>query len=284
MTTPSCHYVEVSASRDYEDQLVPIWWQCGYAGLVEEERDEAVTWRVFFDASVVPEVLHDCAARCAALHQTVTARVQTQPLQDWLSQWKTFFTPFEVSPKLVITTDGISHTPKPGQSPIVIVAGMAFGTGQHPTTQLIARAVAEDYPERRWPRLLDVGTGTGILGLVALFCGVSHVDGIDIDEDALVCAKENCLKNKMLERVFLSTTLNDVAGPYPVIVANILLDPLVEMAPRLASLLAKDGDLYLSGILSEQESPLRAAYDKVGLRHVRTTTQGEWAMVHMRKL
>lgn len=284
MTPSNCHYVEVAAPRDYEDRLVPIWWQSGYAGVVEEEFGTTVTWKVFFDADAAPEVLHDCATRCAALDKAVTARVQTQPLQDWLSQWKKFFTPAEISPQLVITTEGIPHTPKPGQTPIMIVAGMAFGTGQHPTTQLIARAVAEDYPQRRWSRLLDVGTGTGILGLVALFCGVAHVDGIDIDEEALVCAKENCLKNKMLERIFLSTTLDDVTGPYPVIVANILLDPLVEMAPRLASLLAKDADLYLSGILSEQETPLRAAYEKIGLRHVRTATQGEWAMVQMRKI
>lgn len=283
MTTPSCHYVEIVAPRDYEDRLVPIWWQSGYAGVVEEETPAAVTWKVFFDADAAPELLHDCATRCAALDPCIKSRVQTQALEDWLSQWKRFFTPAEISPQLVITTEGIPHTPKPGQTPIVIVAGMAFGTGQHPTTQLIARAVAEDYPQRRWSRLLDVGTGTGILGLVALFCGVPHVDGIDIDEDALVCAKENCLKNKMMDRVLLSTTLNDVSGPYPAIVANILLDPLVEMAARLASLLAKDGDLYLSGILSEQEAPLRAAYEKVGLRYVRTTTQGEWAMVQMRK-
>lgn len=283
MTTAGCQYVEVTASRDNEDRLTGIWWQCGYAGVVEETADTKLRWKVFFDPAAAPEALEDCAMRCKAVAPTVMARVQTQALEDWLAQWKTFFTPVEISPQLVITTDGIPHHPKPGQHPIVIVAGMAFGTGQHATTQLIARAIASDFPKCRWPRLLDVGTGTGILGLVALFSGVGQVDGVDIDEDALGCARENCLKNNKLDSIFLTTTLNDIWGPYPVIVANILLDPLVEMAPRITSLLAKEGDLYLSGILCEQEAPLRAAYESLGVHHVCTTTQGEWAMVHMKK-
>lgn len=283
MTDASCQFVEVIAPRENEDRLVPIWWQSGYAGLVEEIVGDRVCWKIFFDANVSPELLQECATRCMAVAPEIKATVQIQPLKDWLSQWKTFFKPVEVSSRLVITTEGIPHTPKSGQTPIVIVAGMAFGTGQHPTTQLIARAIAADAPKHHWDRMLDMGTGTGILGLVGLACGVAHVDGVDIDGDALICAHENIVKNKMDGRFSLSTALDAMAAPYPVIVANILLDPLVAMAHRLTSVLAKGGDLYMSGVLIEQTAPLQLAYEKLGLVHVTTEAQGEWAMVHMRK-
>lgn len=282
MSTAHCQFVEVTAPRALEDQLIPIWWESGYAGVVEEDAGASVRWKVFFESDVHPETLHDCATRCAAIDPGVAAHVQTQIVADWTEQWKSFFKPFEVSPRLVITTEGIPHTPRPGQSPIVIVAGMAFGTGQHPTTQLIARAIAADFPERQWDRVLDVGTGTGILGLVALGCGVKHVDGMDIDPEALICAEENAAKNNMLGMFSLHETLDTILAPYPCIVANILFDPLREMALTLASLLSTKGDIYLSGILIDQADPLIVAYEAQGLHHVRTDTQGEWAMLHMR--
>lgn len=282
MSTSHCQFVEVTAPRALEDQLIPVWWESGYAGVVEEDAGANVRWKVFFESDVHPEMLHSCAARCAAVNATVTAHVQSQVVTDWTEQWKSFFHPFEVSPELVITTEGIPHTPRPGQKPIIIVAGMAFGTGQHPTTQLIARALAADFPERRWDRVLDVGTGTGILGLVALGCGVAHVDGMDIDPEALICAEENISKNNMLKRFSLHDALDEIHPPYPCLVANILLDPLVEMAKRLTSLLAPNGDIYLSGILIDQVDTLIAAYVAQGLHHVKTDIQGEWAMVQLR--
>lgn len=282
MSTSHCQFVEVTAPRALEEPLVSVWWESGYAGVVEEDAGANVRWKVFFESGVHPEILHTCAARCAAIDSGVTAHVQSQVVADWTEQWKTFFHPFEVSPDWVITTEGIPHTPRPGQKPIMIVAGMAFGTGQHPTTQLIARAIAQDFPQQRWARLLDVGTGTGILGLVALACGVAHVDAMDIDPDALICAEENASKNNMLNRLSLHDSLSTILAPYPGVVANILLDPLIEMAPTLGALLGPGGDIYLSGILIDQVDALNAAYEGQGLRHMRTDIQGEWAMVHLR--
>lgn len=283
MSTSHCQFVEVTAPRVLEDPLVSVWWESGYAGVVEEDAGANVRWKVFFESGVHPEVLHTCAARCAAIDRGVTAHVQSQVVADWTEQWKSFFHPFEVSPEWVITTEGIPHTPRPGQRPIMIVAGMAFGTGQHPTTQLIARAIARDFSKQRWTRLLDVGTGTGILGLVALACGVGHVDAMDIDPDALVCAEENANKNNMLNMFSLYDSLDTVLAPYPCIVANILRDPLIEMAPTLTALTGAGGDIYLSGILQDQVAALRAAYEGQGLQHIGTETQDEWAMVHVRR-
>lgn len=283
MSTPRCHFVQVTAPAALEDQLTLIFWELGYAGAVEEPLGDTVRRRIFFAPETDLRVLQHCAALCAAVDSAVAATVESQVVEDWSAQWKQFFKPVTLSKSLVITTDGVPHPLAPGLTAIVIVAGMAFGTGQHPTTQLIARAIAADFPERRWDRLLDVGCGTGILGLVAAAAGVTHVDGMDIDPEALVCANENILKNNMLHIFTLSKTLDEFKVPYPCIVSNILLDPLVDLAPRLTALLAAGGDIYLSGILQEQAEQLKNAYEGEGLHHVRTEVQGEWVMLHLKK-
>lgn len=283
MSLTHYHYLKLTAPRALEDQLLGTLWQMGYDGLVEEDAGDALSWKIFFAPDTHDDHLRDCVRQCAALDPRVSAEIGVQPMADWSSLWKTFFKPVQVSRSLVITTEGISQKLAPGQTGVVIVAGMAFGTGQHPTTQLIARAIAADFPQRHWELALDVGTGTGILGLVALACGVSHVDAMDIDPDSIECVAENALKNNMMDRIALSETLDTFKGPYPCVMANILLNPLVEMAPELSRRLAPDGDIYLSGILTDQIEPLSAAYRSCGLRFVASTTQEEWAMVHLQK-
>lgn len=276
-------YLEVRAPRALEDVLLGTLWQLGYDGLVDVEAGDGFLWKIYFAPDTHRDHLENCVSQCCGLDAAVIAKICTQKTEDWSAQWKTFFKPVQVSPSLVITTEGIAQTLAPGQREVIIVAGMAFGTGQHPTTQLIARAVAADFPKRRWDRVLDVGTGTGILGLVALACGVPHVDAMDIDPDALKCVTENSIKNNMLDRISLSETLDMFRGPYPCLVANILLDPLVQMAPALSQRVAAGGDIYLSGILTDQVESLTEAYAACGLTQVRVDIQEEWAMVHLRK-
>lgn len=279
------HYdtLTLTAPRSYEEALLGRLWQLGYDGLVDSGDDLHLAWQIFFAPDTHADHVRHCLAQCQAVSKEVRAEIITQPLKDWSEQWKQFFKPVQVSPTLHITTEGIPQALGPGQQQVVIVAGMAFGTGQHPTTQLIARALASDFPRRHWARVLDVGTGTGILGFVALAVGVARVDAMDIDPDALNCAEENVIKNNMIDKIFLSSTLENLTGPYPCIVANILLNPLIEMAPELVRRLSPAGDLYLSGILKDQIAPLSVAYTSCGLRFVASTTQEEWAMVHLQK-
>ncbi|PIR20532.1 MAG: hypothetical protein COV45_05660 [Deltaproteobacteria bacterium CG11_big_fil_rev_8_21_14_0_20_47_16] len=283
MLPSSCRYILVSAPAFCEEALIPIWVNAGTTGFIEEDSRDRKVWKVFFNEDINDAALQDCVEASELVGTDVRAALATLPLEDWGTRWMQYFKPVEIAPQLVVTTDGVPYHPKSSENVITIVAGMAFGTGQHATTQLIARAIVADFPSRKWHRMLDMGTGSGILGLVGLMMGVAQVDGVDNDGDALEVAKENAFKNGKLDRFFLTTTLSDIQGPYPVIVANILLNPLVEMVDVLVTLLSSNGDIYLSGIVLDQVAPLRQAYESKGLTWVATQTQGEWAMLHLRK-
>lgn len=278
------HSLVIEAPVIYEDALYAAWLHHDYQGLIEEDLPAGKRWTIFFRPEQGAEHLVSCRNSCVTLApQDIQARLQTQPVQDWSNQWKEFFKPVPIAPGIVITADGIPCEVAPHERLLTIVVGMAFGTGQHPTTQLIARAVAHDYSQRQWSQLLDVGTGSGILGLVALACGVPQVAGVDNDPDALIVARENIDKNQYNGQFLLSESLGDFTGHYPAIVANILLAPLCDLAPLLLQRLAPAGDIYFSGILTEQIAPLSEVYVQQGLHVVRSETQGEWAMLHCRR-
>lgn len=155
----------------------------------------------------------------------------------------------------------------------------AFGTGHHPTTALCIEALEEALAVEPVERMLDVGTGSGILALVALHKGVREVVGVDIDKAALEAAAENARLNGMEQRLRLvGGGPEAVTGTWPLVVANVLAAPLVEMAPVLVRRLASRGRLILSGIpASGVENEVRDAYRHAGLRHLETSRRGGWA-------
>ncbi|MBI4366156.1 MAG: 50S ribosomal protein L11 methyltransferase, partial [Deltaproteobacteria bacterium] len=155
--------------------------------------------------------------------------------------------------------------------------GMAFGTGQHPTTRLVAAAIAANAAP--WRRLLDLGTGSGILAMIAAGCGVEDIDAVETDPETARVARENIVRNRMTERIRVTEDLRRCAGPYDAIVANILLEPLVALAPAIAERLAPNGMCYCSGILREQETVLVHAYANAGLRAPAIAREGEWSCV-----
>lgn len=151
---------------------------------------------------------------------------------------------------------------------------MAFGTGDHPTTMLCLAAVDEVLAKRPGASVLDVGTGTGVLAMAAKKLGASRTVGTDNDpvavELALECAKENAIDD-----IELSTkSLEAVAGRFDLVVANILANTLIELAPQLA---AKTGRrLVLAGVLVPQAKEVTSAFVEAGLTHLGDTVQGEW--------
>jgi ribosomal protein L11 methyltransferase len=153
----------------------------------------------------------------------------------------------------------------------------AFGSGHHPTTALCIEALEEvvmlDHPAS----VLDVGTGSGILALAALKLGVPRAVGLDIDSDALRAAADNARLNRLADRIRLVLGGPDVLeGQWPLIVANVLAAPLIEMAPVLVRRLGPTGRLILSGIPWSLESEVRQTYQHFGLRHLAAKTRGGW--------
>ncbi|MGJ5820448.1 50S ribosomal protein L11 methyltransferase [Paludibaculum fermentans] len=153
----------------------------------------------------------------------------------------------------------------------------AFGTGHHPTTALCLDALAEIIAGEHPPSILDVGTGSGILALAALLLGVEKATGIDIDSAAVQSAAANARLNQLHHRLRLLTGGPEAAeGTWPLVVANILAAPLIDMAPMLVRRLGHRGRLILSGIPTSLEAEVRQAYRHLGVYCNEVRTRDGW--------
>jgi ribosomal protein L11 methyltransferase len=153
----------------------------------------------------------------------------------------------------------------------------AFGTGLHPTTALCLEALEEVVQIAPPDAVLDVGTGSGVLALAALMMGVPRALGIDIDDESLRVAAENARMNALDERLQLTRGGPDtITGTWPLILANVLAAPLIDMAPAIVRRVGHQGQLVLSGMPSSVEQDVERAYCRLGMRRVRVKSRGGW--------
>jgi len=221
---------------------------------------------------IVPEVPHA---------QIKTASL---PEQDWGENWKRFFKPVQVTSRFVVKPPWSKILLKRGQISIDITPGMAFGTGTHPTTILCIQALEERLKKRRLS-VLDVGTGSGILSIIAGKLGAKEVWGIDIDGVALENARENVEKNHVSDIINLRKgSIGSVQKKFDIIIANIDLKSLRRMRMPLLNHLKNRGFLILSGILEKEKERLRECYLKTErLRWIKVTQEGEWACLTFKR-
>lgn len=177
---------------------------------------------------------------------------------DWVRLTQAQFGPSEVAPGFWIVPTW-SEVPADAQQVIRLDPGRAFGTGSHPTTRMCLRWIAGNGSSNgvAWRRALDYGTGSGVLAIAASRFGAAAVDAVDIDPAAVEATEANARANGIALRAGLPES---VAGPYQLVVANILAAPLKLLAPLLAALVGEGGVLVLSGILARQADELIAAY------------------------
>jgi ribosomal protein L11 methylase PrmA len=158
-----------------------------------------------------------------------------------------------------------------------MIDGPAFGTGLHPTTALCLEALHDELTGSLPTRVLDVGTGSGVLALAALCCGVPRVIAIDIDDDAVRVAADNARLNGISSGLMLVRGGPEaLAGSWPLVLANVLAAPLIEMAPVLTRRVGRGGRLILSGIPSSVAPDVEQAYRRLGMRQVRTAARDGW--------
>jgi ribosomal protein L11 methyltransferase len=176
---------------------------------------------------------------------------------------------------------------QPGDLVMRIDPGMAFGTGGHETTRLCLEVLEQCMECREWPAapsLLDLGTGSGILAMAAALLGAGRILALDIDPDAVVVAQENLQLNALEDSVECGTTpLESLTERFDIILANILAEELVRLAPYLAERLNPGGSLILSGILREKEALVRKGFDQGILRYISTAADGEWTALLYRR-
>lgn len=210
----------------------------------------------------------ELAERLALAIPTAKLSRDSLPAQDWLAEWRRYFTPVEAGDFLILPP-WMKEQDTAGRIPIIIEPKSAFGTGHHPTTTMCLEALSRLYRAgllRAGQRFLDIGTGTGILGIACVKRGL-HGLGLDIDPLSIGNSRENCAENGIDFGAFalLEGSVEVVQGQtFDVILANILAGPLQEMAPQLLSMLKPGGILILSGFLAVQASGMAQAYRALG--------------------
>jgi ribosomal protein L11 methyltransferase len=197
----------------------------------------------------------------------------------WRDAYKEHFHPFHLTEHVTIRPPWEGYdAARPDEIVLELEPGRAFGTGLHATTAGVARVLDERRAVMAGARVLDVGTGSGILLLVALALGAREAHGIDVDADAVSCAAENVARNGFERHATVRVTpLEEIGDTYDVVLANIEARVLVPMAAELSARVRAGGLLILSGILVGQEEDVRAAYRALRLDEIRR--DGEWAVL-----
>lgn len=211
--------------------------------------------------------------------------------KDWINNWKQYFHQFYVDDILIVPSWEEVKAEDKDKMILHIDPGTAFGTGMHETTQLVIRQLKKYVtPDTE---MLDVGTGSGILGIVALKLGAKHVLGTDLDPCAVPAVAENKEANQIVDETFDMVigniiddkAIQDQAGyeKYDIVTANILADVLIPLTPVIVNQMKKGAYYITSGILDVKEEVVVEAVKAAGLTVVEVTQQGEWVSVTARK-
>lgn len=177
--------------------------------------------------------------------------------EDWRNNWKKYFHPLAVGERLMIVPVWHENTDTQGRTALLIDPGLAFGTGGHETTRLCLE-MCEKYMKPD-DRVLDVGCGSGILGIAALLCGAGSAVGVDIDEKAVKTARENAELNGVAERftaVYGSFT-DKVEGKYDIVLANIVADAILYLSKGVADFMKPEAVYIMSGIIDSRAAEVR---------------------------
>jgi ribosomal protein L11 methyltransferase len=286
-------YLEIALrARDRESAELALAeaYAAGAVGCEEREDGDGFTWLLY-----APRAVAD-AVRAAAL-RAAGAGVAVDPPRalpdtDWSEAWKAELAPIEISPRLAVRPSFTPFAPRPGQQVLVVDPGQAFGTGAHESTRLALEWVAERAPALpAGARVLDVGTGSGVLALAALALSAGVAFAFDLDALAAPEARANAQRNGLAGRLRAWTgpleSLSQEAR-FALIAANLLRRELEPILAGLAAQLCEGGELALSGLLAEEregvEAKARAAgLEPAGIRERSDASGARWIALLMRR-
>ncbi|MBS7303249.1 MAG: 50S ribosomal protein L11 methyltransferase [Lachnospiraceae bacterium] len=261
-----------------------------------EEEDDGIAYLSFFVEedtetdidellSQVKEALEDMRNWCDIGEGSITVD-ETEDL-DWINNWKKYFHQFYIDDLLVIPSWEEVKEEDKGKMILHIDPGTAFGTGMHETTQLCIRQLKKYVTPKT--RLLDIGTGSGILAILSLMYGAESAVGTDLDPCAEEAVKENMESNQipqdkfsmMIGNIITEKEVQDKVGYecYDIVTANILADVLVPLTPVIVHQLKKGGIYITSGIIDDKEETVKKAVTDAGLKILEVTYQGEWVSI-----
>lgn len=204
--------------------------------------------------------------------------------EDWETSWKQYYQPIEIGERLLVVPKWMEPDRAGGRIPVLLDPGMIFGTGAHASTQMCMRRL--EALIRGGERVLDLGSGSGILSITALLLGAKHATGVDVDPKAEDIARENAAINGIFADRFTAVTGNVVTGQeqlaalfsqhYDVICLNIFADVIVAMAPVLPRFMDAQSVLICSGVLNTRLAEVREAIEGAGLTICELTEENDW--------
>ncbi len=282
---PVCHREGVSAvwfectvavPLAYSEAVGNFLMESGAPGLQVEERDGLVTLTAHFPSEPPVESLRRFSAYIGyRLSGCDAIRIRKVPDQNWAENWKAHFEPQLIGQRLYICPPW-DCAPPAGRVAVIIDPGMAFGTGQHPSTRGCLQLLDGALWERQTTRALDVGTGSGVLAIAMAKLGVTAVWAVDTDANACAIAATNARANGVDGSVRVVAGLDDVRGTFGLIAANLFANALEELAAPLAHVLQPKGMLICSGLLVSDEDRVQTAYEAQELRLKQRYCEAPW--------
>lgn len=276
------NWLEISLQVDEEsaEAISELFNQYGEGGAVVEARpdDPLVTVKTFVppqDERLQP--LYEALWHLGQIRPLPEPQVREIKEEEWAEAWKAYYEPQHIGRRLVVSPSWQRYLPSDEEMVITLDPGMAFGTGLHPTTRMCLEALEEHLS--CGARVLDLGTGSGILAIAAAKLGAKRVLALDIDPLAVKIAKENVLANGVGKTVEVKEGSLEMArgSLFDLIVVNILTRTIAELIEKgLLDHLKPEGLLIAAGIMASEEEEVREAFRKRGLKGLSLLQKGDW--------
>jgi ribosomal protein L11 methyltransferase len=289
------HQLSVVTDEDTAPEVSDFFSELGAVSVTYSDDQDEPVYEPALDQTQIwshtkVTALFEWEADAQLIQSLVAAQFSQQALQSWLIEtiedqaweraWMEYYQPMLFADKLWVCPTG-QEVEESGKVCMTLDPGLAFGTGTHPTTALCLEWLAS-HPVAHL-NVIDYGCGSGILAIAALLLGASQAHGVDIDPQAMTASRDNAEKNRVQQH--LQCCLAQSFEPFQadVVLANILANPLIELAPALAALVKPGGYLILSGILNEQAEAVQAAYQAYGMIIERVERREDWCRIDARR-
>jgi ribosomal protein L11 methyltransferase len=287
-TSTTLYELRVRVPEALAEELGALMVEAGAGGVVEEPAARGRVEVVIYGEERTLAALGRLALEASAAlgrRATVELRPAGVATAGWETAFLDYLEPVEISRtlRLVPLRDGASpEASRPGDVFLEPVA--AFGFGEHPTTRMAARAVERRCRKASGVRVLDVGTGTGVLAIVAVRAGAREAVGVDIDGQAVMAARANAARNGVEKQCrFSKTAVGRIPGRFDVVVANVDRGTLLRLAPLLTERVAAGGSLLLTGVLPSDGADLKERYGSLGFEVAARRREGEFLFLEMKR-
>lgn len=267
---------------DIEQQVAEI----AHVDLIEQElldkpRDTVII-HIYLQPEESPvETLALIAARMESADIAYTVETDQVEQEDWQNGWRKYYHPMEIGKRLAVVPSWQEY--ETDRVKLILDPGLAFGTGGHETTSLCMEALDERVQSGE--RVLDIGTGSGILAIAALKLGAACAEGVDIDPVAVRTAGENAALNGVQDKltVLVGDLSDKASGKYEIITANIVANAIMALAPAVPGLMAEGATFIASGIIDTRKDEVIAALEAAGLAVLEVKEKRGWECIVCKK-